>query len=329
MTLHRVPLLAAIAMALIVFDAHVVLAQSQAPVDANPAPPPAAAPQGTIAPATPDNSQAAPQPGPAGAAPSTYDLNQAARDPRTLNPLLIPTDEEISDALTDGRELGKTQMDFIDLLDPAGRAFQYRSGGMFGERRRPTGVAVWVTPNLEARWLGFIEEREFATQSQRDADFAAIQSYVTAPQRTLTFLVEVGDVIPGHQDPTQAELDAGITSLAGTHFVLSDDHDNNYDPDNVAAAAHLLVRQDFYDAISPGPDHMTADAAFATPAGDYRDLVKRRKPYMDYAAFYIVTFNAFNPDGGARVNRDVHTLTLRIVTPDEPKFAVFDVSKMP
>jgi len=260
---------------------------------------------------------------------STVDLNIAARDSRTLNPLLIPTDAELRDALDYGRSLGGGKQDFIDLLYPASRSFDYRKGGMLGEKRRTQSTAVWVTPDVEARWRGFLESRGFADQGKRDSDFATMQQEVTAPQRTLAFIVELGGLIPPHTDPSQQALDGAYTALAGTRFVLSDDHGNNYNPLDTATTTHLVRRQDFYDSLSSGPDRLGQTAFTDSPANEARDLVMRRKPYSDYAAFYVVTFDAFNPDGSARINRDVHTVTLRIVTPDEAKYAVFDVSKMP
>lgn len=318
-------------LALVTAGANLANAQSPTPVDANPATPPA-----QTASVQPDQQPVAPAPVPTLATPPPIapqpaeDVNQAARDPRTLNEKLIPTDFEIREAIDGGRLVGRSKKDFLDVLNPARRSFTYHSGGMLGERRRSTGVAVWVTPGLEAYWRGYIEERSFASDQQRQADFEAVQSEVTAPQRSLTFIVEVGGLVTDHSDdPPQAALDAAYTSLAGTRFVLSDDQDHNFDPLSVAASPHLMTRQSFYDAISPGADHLSANAAFGSPDPSSRQLVLRRKPYSDYAQFYIVTFNAFNPDGSARINRDVHTVTLRIITPDEPKYAVFEVDKMP
>ena len=259
---------------------------------------------------------------------STTDLNAAARDSRTLNPLLIPTDNELRENLDFGRALGNSKQDFIDLLNPGRRSFDYRKGGMVGEKRRPESVAVWITPDLQARWLGFLESRTFADQSKRDTDFTAMQQAVTAPQQSLSFIVEIGGLISSHTDPTQQQLDAAYTSLAGTRFVLSDDRGNNYNPTNVATAPHLVLRQAFYDGLSGGPDRL-GQAAFTDPSAESRSLVMRRKPYGDYAAEYIVTFDAFNADGSARINRDVHSITLRIITPEEPKYASFEIAKMP
>ena len=155
-----------------------------------------------------------------------------------------------------------------------------------------------------------------------------MQAAVTAPQQSLTFLVEIGGLISSHSDPTQQQLDAAFTSLSGTRFVLSDERGNNYNPSNVATAPRLILRQSFYDGLAGGPDRMS-QTAFADPSADSRSLVLRRKPYSDYAAEYIVTFDAFNADGSARINRDVHNITLRIITPEEPKFASFEIAKMP
>jgi hypothetical protein len=325
------------------------LVHAQTPVDANPAPPPPATapavPKVTIAvppvdqstiPAneTPAPSSTAVDNTPAVApvtptpSASTANLNIAARDSRTLNPLLIPTDNELREALDYGRALGNSKQDFIDLLTPARRSFDYRKGGMVGEKRRPASTAIWVTPNIQARWLGFLESRTFADQGKRDSDLAAMQQAVTAPQQSLTFLVEIGGLISSHSDPTQQQLDAAFTSLSGTRFVLSDDRGNNYNPSNVATAPRLVQRQSFYDGLAGGPDRLS-QTAFGDPSADSRSLVLRRKPYSDYAAEYIVTFDAFNADGSARINRDVHSITLRIITPEEPKFASFDIAKMP
>jgi len=324
------------------------LLHAQTPVDANPAPPPPATapavPKVTIAvppvdqstapaapldaPASPTVEDTAPAVAPVTPNSSTSNLNIAARDSRTLNPLLIPTDNELREALDYGRALGNSKQDFIDLLTPARRSFDYRKGGMVGEKRRPASTAVWITPNIQARWLGFLESRTFADQGKRDTDFAAMQQAVTAPQQSLTFLVEIGGLISSHSDPTQQQLDAAFTSLSGTRFVLSDDRGNNYNPSNVATAPRLVQRQSFYDSLASGPDRLS-QTAFADPSADSRSLVLRRKPYSDYAAEYIVTFDAFNADGSARINRDVHSITLRIITPEEPKFASFDIAKMP
>lgn len=357
--LGRTPRKPFLAVAALLTLTAVGIAHAQTPVDENPAPPPSAtAPVDNAPPATPsppDNASpppAAPETpmppvnsspsvplansssasivttSPTAPATSTVELNMAARDSRTLNPLLIPTDGDLHDALDYGRGFGQTKQDFIDLLGDARKSFDYRNGGMFGEKRRPESTAVWVTPDLEARWRGFLESRTFADQARRDSDFATMQQEVTSPQRSLVFIVEVGGLISGHTDPTQQQLDAAYTSLAGTRFVLSDDHGNNYDPQNVATATKLVRRQDFYDALSIGPDHL-GQAAFDDTTANSRALVLRRKPYSDYAATYIVSFNAFNADGSARINRDVHGITLRIITPDDPKYAVFDISKMP
>ncbi|MEO7719898.1 MAG: hypothetical protein ABIY70_27145, partial [Capsulimonas sp.] len=133
---------------------------------------------------------------PGGVTTQSSDVNIAARDPRTLHPLLIPTDRELLDNLDKGREIGKSKQDFIDILAPSRRAYQYRAGGILGETRRQTGVVTWVTPGTEARWRGFLEQRNFADSAGRDADFKALETAVTAPQRTLTFLVEISDLFP-------------------------------------------------------------------------------------------------------------------------------------
>jgi hypothetical protein len=352
MTHLRTPLLV-IAAALTVSTGNLVHAQT--PVDANPVPAPTtspatpstintpptgdqvapapAPPSVTITPVNPPPANVAPTPvvtAPVSPTPATSSssLTIAARDSRTLNPMLIPTDSDLQAALDDGRSFGATKQDFIDLLSPARRSFDFRKGGLLGEKRRSASVAVWITPDIEARWRGFLESRTFADQAKRDADFATMQQEVISPQRSLVYVVEIGGLISAHSDPTQQELDAAAASLSGTRFVLSDDRGNNYNPLSVATVPHLVRRQDFYDALSAGPDRL-GPTAFSEPSADSRNLVLRRKPYSDYAAFYIVSFDAFNPDGGARINRDVHTVTLRIITPQEAKYAVFEVAKMP
>ncbi|MGO8674148.1 MAG: hypothetical protein ACLQVD_22645 [Capsulimonadaceae bacterium] len=320
MTILRSRLLAALSvLALATFSPNIAHSQTAAPVDANPAPAPAA-----VAPASPGVES------PASTGSAIVELDAAARDPRTLNPFLIPTDLELQQNLDLGRGIGQSKKDLIDVLDSGRRGFQFRNGGMLGEKRRVTGSAIWVTPGLEARWRGFIEGRNYADAGQRQADFDALRNEITQPQRSLTFIVEIGDLIPGHPaDPAQAQIDAAYESLAGTHFVLSDDNDNNYAPSSTVVAPHLMVRQDFYDAISPGADHLTAEDAFSSAPQGSHQLVLRRQPYSDLAAFYIVTFNAFNADGAARINRDVHSVVLRIVTPTDTKYAYFDMSKTP
>src|SRR5689334_18322076 len=66
----------------------------------------------------------------------------AGRDAHTLNPLLVPTDTGLRDGLAQGREIAKEGKDFIDLLTDGRRAFAYRRGGLLGEKRRETGIAV-------------------------------------------------------------------------------------------------------------------------------------------------------------------------------------------
>ena len=67
----------------------------------------------------------------------------------------------------------------------------------------------------------------------------------------------------------------------------------------------------------------------APPTASTARLVKRRTPYADYAAFYLVRFAAFNPDGTARINRDTKTVTLRVLNGDEARYAAFDLGKLP
>src|SRR3569833_563641 len=111
-------------------------AHAQTPVDANPAPAPSTttAEAPTTAPAVPKVTVAIPpldtstSTAPTNSTPvntsisptatsptmsSTTDLNAAARDSRTLNPLLLPTDNELRENLDFGRALGNSKQDFI------------------------------------------------------------------------------------------------------------------------------------------------------------------------------------------------------------------------
>jgi hypothetical protein len=254
-----------------------------------------------------------------------------------LLPTLIPTDLGLHDGLQGGREYGKSSQDFIDLLDQNRGALAYKRGGVLGELRRATAVAVWLTPALEARWRGFAEQRQFASPTARDTDFEVLRSRVTSPQRRLTFLVELGDLAPapkGKKTIVPLDPDIAAAVVKGTRFILTDDKDNNYDPiPTVGVAGPVLsVRQAFYDDIAADPDRACGDSPLgAATAADHAagpSLMKRREAYGDMAAFYIVSFDAFNPDGTARVNRDTKSLTLRVLMSSGVKYAKFEMDKV-
>jgi len=304
------------------------------PIDAAPdLPVPPAA--GEPAPAAPPVAGAPIPPAapPVVAAPGTgFDATIAERDAHTLNPLLNPTDAELQSFLAAGRAIGDSKDDFLDVLAPSRRAFQFRKGGILGEVRRETGVAYWITPGTEARWRGLLEQRSFADTSQQQADFSALQQLVVSPQRTVTFIVELGDLVQRKKkDPpiTQTQADDALSKLTGVRFVLSDDKGTNYNPRDVISPTHTILRQEYYDSIAPNPDKVPgASTGVPSPVTATR-VVKRREPLSDYAAFYTVTFDAYNMDGTARINRDTKSVTLRIILPEEPKYAVFDLKKIP
>jgi hypothetical protein len=282
-------------------------AVTQSPVDANPTPIP--------------SDSGIPQ-----------DNSISARDARTLNPVLIPTDAELQNDLAAGRSLGETKQDFIDLLAPSRRPFQFKKGGILGEKRRATAVAAWVTPGTEARWRGLLEQRSFADSQQQQADFSALQQEIVSPQRTLTFIVEIGDLVQRkkHDPPvTKEQADEALAKLTGTRFVLSDEKGINYNPRDVVAPTQAVMRQEFYDSIAPSPDKLPGGALGAPATVTATRVVKRRDPYQDFAAFYTVTFDAYNADGTARINRDTRSVTLRVITPEDDKYAVFETTKIP
>ncbi|BDI32898.1 hypothetical protein CCAX7_49490 [Capsulimonas corticalis] len=268
-----------------------------------------------------------------GATAVTADVNIAARDPRTLHPMLIPTDREMLANLDAGRAIGKSKQDFIDLLDMSRRAYQFRSGGILGETRRETGIVTWLTPGTEARWRGFLEQRDFADSAGRDADFKALEQSVTAPQRTLTFIVEITDLFPRQKgkkkkDETPIDPATAFNKLDGIQFVLSDDRENNFKPLQVYAPTQLIARQQFYDNIAGDPTHVLGSNPFEIANTVSPRLVKRRDSYNDLAGFFVVVFDAFNADGTARINRDTKSVSLRVITSD-PKFASFPLDKLP
>ena len=314
----------------------------QTPVDSQPVPlPPAPAPATPVVPPTPDSAPATvPTPPPDSpatpvAVPDQASASIANRDAATLHPKLNPTDLEIRSAINEGRNFGKTNKDFIDLIDGYRMGFEFKRGGIIGEERRPVGVAYFLTPSLEAKWRGFLETREFATNDVRDQNFLTVREHVASADRRLTFIVEILPIIPKPKDgdtpPTPTEE---LNQLTNVRFVLSDDKDNNYDPISDPEAPRIVSRQLFFDAIAGAPDRVfaaqtTSDLPLAPSDNQAGVLVKRRPKYTGPAAFYLVSFNAYSANGNARFNRDSNLVSLRILLPNGPKYAAFQLNRMP
>ena len=257
-----------------------------------------------------------------------------------LNPIFLPSDPALKASVQYGREFAKTSKDLIDLLADERRPLETKRGGLLGEKRRAVSVAVWLTPTLEARWRGFLQQRRYSDSTAQAADLQELHQLVTSSQRTLTFLVEIGDTLyptngeaPGGQDILAAQK-ALFERVRGIRFVLSDANDANFLPlPSPTLTPSILPRQQFYDKIAPDPVLLRDPQASSAPVDDdvpgRNRFVKERAAYRNLAAFYVVSFDAFNADGTPRVGPDAKALYLRVITPEGDKSARFDLDKTP
>lgn len=252
------------------------------------------------------------------------------RNAKTLNPILNPTDKEIRASIEVGRTFAKKDKDVLDVLDSYARGFSFKRGGILGEVRRPLGLAYALTPELEAQWDGFLEAREFATTATQDADFSTIRNRVANTNRTLSFIVQIMPEALGKESGGTSDAAAIKSALGSVRFVLSDDNDNNYDSVDPVETPRIVDRRVFFDAIAGSPDTVFSaatmdDLPLASTAPPGTVLIKPRLKESGLSAFYLVTFNLFNSDGTARVNRDTKFISLRVLMPTGPKYAAFDL----
>jgi len=305
------------------------------PVDAQPVPVPPVTPATTdtnATPATPDTNATPAAPTPPVDASTA---NIVSRLSTTLNPALNPTDSMLQDDINQGRQFGSSGKDLIDVLNIGSKAFAFKPGGILRQTRRPVGVIYFITPGIEARWRGFLQSKQLATDATRTADFEAVRNHVIAARRTLTFIVEVDDLLKSASDGSSPEsIEDAQKKVAGTRIVLSDDKDTNYDPITMPTAPLLVSRRQFYEAIANQPDAVTTalstdDLPKSTDSPAWSGLVKKRNGYNDLSAFYLVSFDAFNTDGTARIGRDTNTITLHVLGPDGQKYVQYKVIDLP
>jgi hypothetical protein len=303
-------------------------AANAGPVDSQPVPLPPAptntTPGTTVAPSTTPV---------AAVDPST--ANIVSRLSTTLNPSLIPTDTMLQDDISLGRQMGSQGKDLIDVLNVGGKAFAFKPGGILRQTRRAVGTVYFITPGIEARWRGFLESKQLATEATRQADFDAVRNHVIAARRTLTFIVELDNLIKNASDGSTPEsVDDAQKKVAGTRIVLSDDKDTNYDPITVPTGPTLISRRQFFEAIANQPDAVVTalsadDLPKATDNPSWSGLIKKRNGFNDLSAFYLVSYDAFNADGTARVNRDTNSITLHILGPDGQKYVAYKLIDLP
>ena len=303
-------------------------AANPGPVDSQPVPL-APAP---VNPGAPDpNANPAPAPAPVDAS----SANIVSRLTTTLNPALNPTDNMLQDDITQGRQMGSSGKDLIDVLNIGSRAFAFKSGGILKQTRRAVGVVYFITPGIEARWRGFLQSKQLATDTARAADFDAVRNHVIAPRRILTFIVEIDDLLKNASDGSTPEsIDDAQKKVAGTRIVLSDDKDTNYDPITVPTGPLLVSRSQFFEAIANQPDSVVTalspdDLPKTSDSPAWSGLVKKRNGYNDLSAFYLVSYDAYNSDGTARVNRDTNNITLHILGPDGQKYVQYKLVDLP
>ena len=297
------------------------------PVDSQPVPlPPATTTPATDTTAAPDASSAPVD---------TSQANIVSRLATTLNPALNPTDSMLQDDILQGRQMGSTGKDIVDVLNVGAKPFAFKPGGIFRQTRRPVGVVYFITPGIEARWRGFLQSKQLATDATRTSDFESVRNHVIAAHRTFTFIVEIDDLLKSASDGSTPEsIDDAQKKVAGTRIVLSDDKDTNYDPITIPTAPLLVSRRQFFEAIASQPDAVVAavtsdDLPKTADEPAWSGLVKKRNGYNDLSAFYLVSFDAYNSDGTARLNRDTNSFTLHIIGPDGQKWAAYKLIDLP
>lgn len=303
-------------------------AGTTAPVDSQPIPIPPA-PAGTVSPL--------PATGPAAALPTVdpSTANIASRLSTTLNPALNPTDSMIQDDIAAGRQMGLDGKDLIDVLNIGSKGFAFKPGGILKQLRRPVAVVYFITPGIEARWRGFLENKQLATDAARTADFEAVRDHVISANRSLTFVVELDDLVKDTSDGSAPETtDDALKKVDGTRFVLSDDKDTNYDPITVPTAPLLETRRQFFEAFAADPDAViqatsTDDLPKSSSTPSWSGLIKKRNGYNNLSAFYLVSFNAFNSEGTARIGRDNASFTLHVLGPDGQRWVQYKLVDLP